>query len=116
MVGQFTDFRRFALLGLVVASAVMASLTASTWRDEETLWCTTVAAHPRSPMGQMWLGGAMIKRWRETGIVPGAEELRTAEEAFAIALELSPELKQAQFGCAYIAEIQRTGKLPRVEK
>ena len=113
---QFTDFRRFALLGMVVASAAMAALTVSHWHDEETTWRTTVAAHPRSPMGQMWLGGAMIKRWRETGIVPGPEELRTAAEAFAIALELNPELKQAQVGSAYVAHIQRTGQLPPVEK
>ena len=113
---QFTDFRRFALLGLLVASAVMASATVSTWHDEETLWRTTVAAHPRSPMGQMWLGGSMIKRWRKTGIVPGPEELRKAAEAFAIAHELNPELKQAQVGSAYVAHIQRTGQLPPVEK
>ena len=114
--GQFTDFRRFAPLGLAVASAAMTTVTVSHWHDEETLWRTTVAAHPRSPMGQIWLGGAMIKRWRETEIVPGPEELRMAAEAFAITQELNPELKQAQVGSAYVAEIRRTRQLPPVEK
>lgn len=107
-------WRRVAPAALALVYAVLAAVAVSQWRDNETLWRSTVAAHPRSPMGQMLLGGAMITRWQESATVPDAEELRTAADAFAAAYALNPELKQALVGSAFVAEIQRTGRLPTV--
>jgi protein O-mannosyl-transferase len=83
-------------LGVVVAGYLVAStVVMGRWRNEETLWRTTVAAHPRSPAAHLWLGQAMMERWRADGIPLTDDELREASHEFATAYRLNPNLSDA---------------------
>jgi hypothetical protein len=76
------------------------------WRDEETLWRTTVSAHPRSPLAQFKLGASMLHRWANSGIEPESSELQTAADAFSKAYALNPRLAEALADSRAVAEIR----------
>jgi protein O-mannosyl-transferase len=46
---------RSALGCLLLVYALASTLVVGNWRDEETLWLTTVVAHPRSPFAHLYL-------------------------------------------------------------
>jgi hypothetical protein len=94
------------LAGLVVAGAFASATVTGHWRDEETLWRTTVSAHPRSPLAQFKLGASMLHRWANSGIEPGSSELQTAADAFSKAYALNPRLAEALAGSRAVAEIR----------
>jgi tetratricopeptide (TPR) repeat protein len=95
-----------ALIAVVLTGAVASSLVVARWRDDETLWRTTVQAYPRSPLGQLQLGRAMLERWSKSAIVPTPDELREASAAFAAAYELNPRLTEALVGQGMVAARQ----------
>jgi hypothetical protein len=95
-----------ALAGIVLAGAFTSATVTGYWRDEETLWRTTVSAHPRSPFAQFKLGASMLERWQRSGIEPDAGELDTAEQAFSQAYALNPRLTEALAGSRAVAEIR----------
>jgi hypothetical protein len=94
------------LTGVVVAGAFASVTVTGYWRDEETLWRTTVSAHPRSPFAQYELGESLLNRWANSGIDPDTSELQTAAEAFSRAYALNPGLAEALAGSRAVEEIR----------
>lgn len=77
------------------------------WRDDTTLWRSTVAAHPRSPNGNLSLGKALLARWNQRPGTPVPEgELAEAAAAFAAAYRLNPALTEALIGSGLVATRQ----------
>lgn len=89
---------------LVVAAVLTANHVVWQWRDDLTLWRSTVAAHARSPLAQLQLGNALVSRWQRhpSDRVP-PEELSEAELAFRAAWELNPTLTEALTGSGLVA-------------
>jgi hypothetical protein len=112
LLGPFAAARRLAPAALLLAYAAMVAGVVGHWRDAETAWRTTVAAHPRSPMGQLLLGEAMVRRWQQSGAMPGEDELNAASAAFAEAYRLNPELKQALAGQAIVRQLRQRPAAP----
>src|SRR5262249_48870038 len=78
------------------------------WHDDTTLWRSTVASHPRSPRGNLWLGKALIARWNERPGEPVPDgELAEAAAAFRAAYQLNPTLTQALTGSGIVAARQK---------
>jgi hypothetical protein len=78
------------------------------WRDDATLWRSTVASHPRSPKGNLWLGEALIAHWnKRPGMPAPAGELEEAASAFPAAYRLNPTMTDALIGSGIVAARQR---------
>jgi len=105
---------RALLAGLVLAGAAAGAAVVGNWRDEETLWRTTVAAHPRSPRAHLSLGQVLVDRWQASGAVPSPAELDDAAAAFETAYRLNPALTQALVGQGVVAA--RQGDPARAEQ
>jgi hypothetical protein len=78
------------------AAALASVLVVSQWRDAETLWRSTIAAHPRSPGAHLFLATAMIERWKTTAGMPPPAEIDSATESLRRALQLNPDLPGAR--------------------
>lgn len=84
------------LLSMILAFYALAAIAPlQHWRDEETLFRTTVATHPNTGIVHLWMGNAIVHRWERTGTRPTPEEFREAKEAFARAYTLDPRLTDA---------------------
>lgn len=99
--------KKLACLGVLLLTLICGLDGASVvreWRDDVTLWRTTVEAHPRSPLGQLSLGEALIRSWgdRPGSSIPKAE-LDEAAHAFKDAIELNPMLSEACLGLGMVA-------------
>jgi len=106
---------RGALAGLVLAGAAAGAAVVGNWRDEETLWRTTVAAHPRSPLAQLALGQVLVDRWQRSGAAPPSPaELDEAAAAFEAAYRLNSGLTEALVGEGVVAA--RRGDPARAER
>jgi hypothetical protein len=81
---------------LITATAAAARLVVK-WRSEETLWRSTIAAHPRSPMAHVWLGQTLLSQSHDS------QHLAEADQSFQRALELNQELAPAMRGKAAVA-------------
>lgn len=88
---------RFAPLPLLLVMAAASAITVTRWRDEETLWRSTIAAHPRSPMAHVWLGQQVLRQSHSPA------SLAEAGRCFQQALQLNPSLAPALRGQAFVA-------------
>ncbi|MFT3787925.1 MAG: hypothetical protein QM770_17435 [Tepidisphaeraceae bacterium] len=92
------------LAALVLVGVVQSNRVVYSWRDDLTLWRTTVAAHPRSPQSQLLLGKALLRKWDEHPNEPIAPaELEEASDAFSTAWELNPSWSEALTGSGWVA-------------
>jgi protein O-mannosyl-transferase len=105
---------RSALAGLVLAGAVAGASVVGNWRDQETLWRTTIAAHPRSPLAHLSFGQVLVDHWQNSGAVPSPAELDEAAAAFDAAYRLNPRLTRALVGRGVVAA--RQGDRARAEQ
>ena len=78
---------RYVLASLLIVGLVLANRTAWTWRNEESLWRTTIADHPTSPYAHAALGWALIQT-----------NPQEAGEHFRDALQLNPTMPEALRG------------------
>jgi hypothetical protein len=93
LAARLLPARRWVWALVLFLCAAAGTWAVTRWRTEESLWRSTLAAHPRSPMAHVWLGRIVLARG----------ELGEAEGLFAEAGELNPDLAEAYDGQARVA-------------
>ena len=82
-----------ACAAAIAMCVVKGNVVARQWRDNETLWRTTVASYPTSPLAHAALGEELLKQ-------PGREQ--EAEQQFERALQLNPGVSGGHRGMAVL--------------
>ena len=93
-------------VAILIAYVVTTLTVVGYWKDEQTLWRTTIQSHPRSPTAQLKLGQAMVIRWQSPRTHPLEEPLRLA--CFVTALSLNPSSADALIGQGIVARDRRS--------
>lgn len=70
------------------------------WRSRESLWCSTIRDHPRSPQAHTALGLVLLDRYKQRP--DQIELLSQAQAAFRACLDLNPRSPRALHGLGLI--------------
>lgn len=87
-------WKRAVCAAAVAVCVVDGNLVARQWRSNESLWRSTVASYPTSPLAHAALGEELLKRTGSEG---------EAEREFERALELNPDVIGGHRGMAALA-------------